>query len=249
VTDQGDKYRPQRRRPSAESRNIAIDDAALPLTLPDGDTEPPGGTADDGEGDTSYSPPSRPSLPLDAWNEDRLRRSSLPPSGSTSLWPAARLTPAPGPATNDPPSGDAFDLVDRSTPTRERIDLTSEMAERFALDDFTGSLRAAELLLGRDPTDAVAQHYAKVSREKLEQLWLARLTQQGTVPVVAVQESEVRWLGLHPKARRFLARVDGVVDCEALIADSGLPRLDALRLLLQLLDTGAIRLVYPQRGS
>ena len=83
------------------------------------------------------------------------------------------------------------------------------MTERFALGDFSGCLRAAELLLGQDRGHDLAAHYARESREKLEELYTSRLTAKGRIPVLAVLESDVRWLGLDPRVGFLISRIDG----------------------------------------
>jgi hypothetical protein len=194
----------------------------------------------------------------DAWNADRLKRSSLPPT--STLPPAAPVTPLPsrpgqhsggpgpfgatlpgGPALDE--EGDAFALVSRSSSTAPAFDLVAEMAERFALDDFSGSLRAAELLLGRDPDHLLAQHYARETHHKLEVLYRSRLDAQGRVPHLAVAENEVRWLGLDPQVGHLLAKIDGVMDYDQVVKASGMPRLAALRTLVELVDGRVVRLM------
>jgi len=216
-----------------------------------------------GEDDPAGSSPPAPAkiLPLaepipeterlDAWNEDRLRRSSLPPAGAkqhipkvprTSAPPSAPKSESPGAESLRESAGDALDLVRRSSTASPRVDLVSEMTERFALDDFTGALRAAEFVLGTDPDNILAGHYASVSRQKLEALLYARLTKGGSVPRTTVAESEIQWLGLDAQTGFLLSRVDGHTDCEAIMAGSGLSRLEALKGLLELVDASVIAL-------
>ncbi len=161
----------------------------------------------------------------------------------TALPPPPRsLTPEPIDAAGE--DGGALSLVARATsPTTFADDLFSEMSDRFALGDFTGALRAAELLLGQDPAHDLAQHYRSTSRSKLEAMYTSRLSAGGPVPELAVPDSELRWLGLDPQIAMVLSRVDGESDIEAVIAGSTVPRLEALRALVALLDARVIRLV------
>ena len=137
--------------------------------------------------------------------------------------------------------GGALGLVERSRPSQPDLDLAAEMAERYALGDFTGALRAAELLLGRDEPHPEAERYAQSCRERLVKLYESRLGDTTQVPVVQVPPTEIRWLGLDHRAGFLLSRVDGVGTVEQLIDVSGMPRLEALKTLVELLDAGAVR--------
>jgi hypothetical protein len=184
---------------------------------------------------------------LDAWSADRLRRSSLPPSAETSaavsVFPA---TPANavqrGSAGEELFESDLLTLVSRARPM-QALDVVTEMTERFSLGDFSGALRAAELLLGQQPDHELARHYARESRAKLEDMYTSRLRAQGCVLRVIVPASDIAWLGLDPQVAALLAQVDGESDYEAVLAQSSMPRLSALRALVELLEARVVRLV------
>jgi hypothetical protein len=220
-------------REDAGVRRVTLTLSLPPLSLPE--DESAGGV-------TQRTPVPIEPRNYDGWNADRLKRSSLPPS--STLPPAAPTTPLPNrPDQQDDDDGDAFALVSRSSSTSPAFDLVSEMAERFALGDFSGSLRAAELILGRDPHHALAQHYARETHTKLEVLYCSRLDAQGRIPQLAVAENEVRWLGLDPQVGHLIARIDGIVDYEQVVTASGMPRLAALRTLVELVDGRVVRLM------
>ncbi|MFT3921194.1 MAG: hypothetical protein QM778_01535 [Myxococcales bacterium] len=192
---------------------------------------------------------------LDGWNADRIRRSSFPPSASKQTAVAAKpLELVSGHVLEASDEGDALALAGRRSRPTPTLDLVSEMSERFALGDFTGALRAAELVLGQDtaglpPGDArlsaqdLARHYAQESRQKLEGLYVSRLDAQGRVPKLAVPESEIRWLGLDSRMGFLLSRIDGTSDYETILELSGMPRLEALRSLVELVDAKVVRIV------
>jgi hypothetical protein len=213
-------------------RQITLTLSAPPLALP-GDEERSTG---------SRPPPAIEPRTYDGWNADRLRRSSLPPSTR-----ATSITPLPSRAEHalhDAHAGDdAFALVSRPTGSLPALDLESEMAERFSLGDFSGSLRAAELLLGQDSRHAVAQHYARETQAKLESHYRSRLEGQGRIPRLLVAEDEVRWLGLDPQVGHMLARIDGLSDYDQVVKASGMPKLAALRTLVELVDGRVVRLM------
>ena len=139
-------------------------------------------------------------------------------------------------------TGDALELVDRSRPPpKPSSDLASEMIERYALGDFTGALRMAELLLGQDEGHAEAMRYAEASRAHLEHIYSSRVGSHDRRPVMSVPEQEVKWLGLDHRAAFLLSRVDGDHSVADLLEVSGMARLETLKTLHELLEMGAIR--------
>lgn len=250
---------PMDRPPSGE---LTLDTSEVDATAA---REPTKGGQGVGEGgldlDLSELAPKPPPAPAgaDAWILDRRHRSSPPAAlleiPEVTLPPASRLPqvgPPPLPYSSAPPEpavsitdsfeGDALGLVDRSQPSKQDLDLTSDMAERYALGDFTGALRAAELLLGISPGHTEASRYAQSSRERLEQLFSSRLGPLTRVPRVAVPEHEIRWLGLDHRAGFLLSRVDGHHTIEEVLDISGMPRLEALKTLSELVGAGAVLL-------
>ena len=152
-----------------------------------------------------------------------------------------------GPLALDLDDVGALDLVDRGSnadvarpDSVDGLDLAAEMRERFALDDFTGALRVAELLMGKEPENREAKDVAAKSVAKLEQLYTSRLGAMSSVPRVAVPEGEVRWLGLDHRAAFLLSRIDGSHSIEEIVDVSGMPRLEALKTLVELKDLGAL---------
>jgi hypothetical protein len=178
---------------------------------------------------------------LDAWSVDRLRRSSLPPSAPLPTFSSA-------PPANDASEGDETNESDilklvSQAPRAQSLDLVTEMTERFALGDFSGALRAAELLLGQHPSHAVAQHYANEAAAKLEEMYTSRLQPKSATLQVAMPSSEIAWLGLDPQVGALLPLIDGQSTYETLLSHCGMPRLWVLRALSELLDARVIRLV------
>ncbi|WP_236519888.1 hypothetical protein [Sandaracinus amylolyticus] len=170
-------------------------------------------------------------------------------------WGRLREGNAPArPRSVTPPAmtrDDALDLVTRRSrpPSTPGLDLAGEMADRYALGDYTGALRVAELLLGRDPDDLRAQRCAESSRERLLALYTARLgsvsgvasAEVGSrVPRVTVPEHEIRWLGLDHRQGFLLSRLDGSVTVDDLVDVSGMSRLEVLRTLVELVESGAV---------
>lgn len=143
-------------------------------------------------------------------------------------------------------SNDALSLVGqkaRRPSNVEPVDFRREMLERFALGDYTGALRAAEIVLGRQPDDAPASECAGRCRDKLAQFYLARLGGGQRRLEVAVRASDVRWLGIDHRAGFLLSHVDGATALDDVVDVSGMPRHEALKLLVELFEAGAVRLL------
>jgi hypothetical protein len=228
--------------PAPATDDLDGDAAVMPLLLPDESRAsqarrisipPP----------PSIRVPAPDSIAPDAWSSDRSGMRSSPPPLRRQLRPTRNQRVVRGPS-EEPPArhGHALDLVDRSVPplAGPSLDLASEMTDRYALGDFSGALVAAEMVLARDPDDADAQQYATACRERLEQLYVSRVGSLTRVPIVTVRDVDLRWLGLDHRAGFLLSRIDGHASLEEILDVSGMPRLEALRTLVELCEAGAL---------
>lgn len=116
------------------------------------------------------------------------------------------------------------------------------MTELFALGDFSGALRRAELVLEHDPHDAVARQYARSCIEVLQEMCLARLGSLDHVPEVCVSLEKLKWLSIDHRAGFILSRVDGNLNARELLDVCGMDRLEAMQLLVELLDKKVLSL-------
>jgi hypothetical protein len=118
----------------------------------------------------------------------------------------------------------------------------AKMRERYAAGDFSGALLLAESLLETDPAHAEARRFAESCRDVLTQMYSARLGSL-TQPVhVAVPPDQIRWLSLDHRAGFLLSLVDGTSTLEEILDISGMPRIDALRIMFALYEQQVIRL-------
>ncbi|MCC7535547.1 MAG: hypothetical protein IT379_05015 [Deltaproteobacteria bacterium] len=209
--------------------------------------------------------PGEPALALELDGESF---ASAPPLEVSDGWAQARPAPPRGarrPASYppkrasqqdmalDPASSrrgaDALQLVERVEPLPsidiEPPNLVTEMEERFALGDFTGSLATAELILGADPGHELARRYVETCKETLERLYCARIGDMRSVPSVAVPTVELRWLGLDHRAGFLLSLIDGHTRVDELLDVSGMSRLEATRILAGLIEAGVVRMSEP----
>ena len=108
------------------------------------------------------------------------------------------------------------------------------MKDRYATGDFSGALIVAEGILGSNPEHEEARRCRTRCTEVLSQMYLARLGSLTQMVRVALS-------GDH-RAGFLLSLVDGESSIETLLDISGMPRLEALRILYGLLDQRVIAL-------
>lgn len=246
------------RRPAAEPKPPVVHDKTAPVRPPSvrfdeaanetfGDEEVTADEFSDFEDpDAPRAPSSRPPLGQseghDAWTVDRMsRQSTVPPERRDDVDRLRELSALP---LEDLPlemAGGALDLVNRSRPSQQ-LDIIGEMEELYALDDLTGALRQAEFVLGRYPDNEQALRCSANCRARLVQLYASKLGSTDRVIVQTIDHSQVRWLGLDHRSGFLLSRIDGVSTVEEVLDVCGMPRLEALKTLADLLDRGAIRL-------
>lgn len=140
--------------------------------------------------------------------------------------------------------GDALDLVGARAgapiaPASKGPDV--EMRDRFAVGDFSGALVMAEAILEGSPRDPEAQRIAGKCRDVLKQMYISRLGGMGGVPRLSLSGDKVKWLSLDHKAGFLLSRVDGFTSVEEILDVSGMPALEALRILFELSQQNVIR--------
>ena len=147
------------------------------------------------------------------------------------------------PAPDDPASSTrlrARSVIPESGSEIERT--RSELAEKFFAADYPAALALAEHLASLDPADGSARDFAEECRRMLERAYAARLGSLDRVPVLAVTLQELLNRPLDPQAGFLLSRIDGVSTLESLLDVCAMPRLDALRLVMQLVEEEVLRL-------
>ena len=160
----------------------------------------------------------------------------------------SRDSPDPGYAPDEPPSTkDAQDLaaavaasasaarsVAPVPPAPPPPPTAQEMNDRVSLGDYTGALEIAEKLLEVDPNDEAVKVVAESCRGILKQMYTTRIGPLDRVPLVMVARDQLRWLSIDHRAGFVLSLVDGVSSLEMILDVSGMPELDALRILSEL---------------
>jgi len=144
----------------------------------------------------------------------------------------------------DAPDADALGAPKAGLPPvparTQPADPVAEMRDRFSLGDYTGALAAAESLLAASPEHAEAKRCADNCRSVLEQMYAARIGPLDRIPHMAVPREKLQWLSIDHQAGFVLSHVDGVSSLQMIMAACGMPVLDVLRILHELVHSRVI---------
>jgi hypothetical protein len=164
--------------------------------------------------------------------------------GISDLGVAPRVSPeATARDPRDPVLELSFDEPEFSAPHKPaEAGPLGDMKDRYAMGDFSGALLLAEGILEANPEDLEAPRYAQSCRDVLTQMYSARLGSPDQIVEVAVPNDQVRWLTLDHRAGFLLSLIDGGSTLDQILDMSGMTRLDALRIMYQLLDQRVISL-------
>lgn len=134
-------------------------------------------------------------------------------------------------SSSSPPASGGPEITERTIE-----DPAAEMRERFSLGDYTGALEMAELILAEDPGNLEAAECGENCRTVLENMYAARLGSLDRVPLVVVPRTQMKWLSMDHRAGFILSLIDGSSTIEMILDVSGMPKLDALRILHELVE-------------
>ncbi len=125
------------------------------------------------------------------------------------------------------------------------LDPGASLADMFAVGNFTGAMQEAERRLTLNPDDEVALGYADECRRTLTRMYQARLGSLEQRPAVSIAIDDIRWMSLDHRAGFVLSLLDGQSTLEEVMDISGMPRLDVLRILVELQSRGVVVLGDP----
>lgn len=158
------------------------------------------------------------------WNGQALEATLRPPRSITPRSHAATSYEFPSYASAPPAHGDAL----------------LEMRDRFAMGDFSGALAMAEEILAAAPGQREAANLAEKCRDVLFDMYGSRLTNLDEPPRLLMTADQLRWLSLDHRAGFLLSMIDGLSTIDEILDVSGMSRLDAMRILCELLDRKVI---------
>ncbi|MDC0744960.1 caspase family protein [Polyangium mundeleinium] len=134
------------------------------------------------------------------------------------------LTPAADAPNDERTSPDYF--------TAARL---KEAGKRCWDGDFKGALALAEAILAADPENLTARHYAEISCEKLQRTTFL-------VPRLVGSSDAAARMGTDDRAACVIDAIDGELPLGDVVDISGLPPLDALRIIQELVVAGVIEM-------
>jgi hypothetical protein len=118
--------------------------------------------------------------------------------------------------------------------------LVEEMHLRLAHDDFAGALAIAETILGNGDVDPEVQACADSCRARLMASYVESLGSLDRVPVMVAPFDELEARTVDHRAGFLLSQVDGATSLETILDVSGMPPLDALRIVRELVRRGIV---------
>jgi hypothetical protein len=122
-------------------------------------------------------------------------------------------------------------------------DLRAGFADEFLEGNYSLALPLAEELVSRRPDDISARDFLEECRRMMEKEYLERIGGSvGSVPLLAISIQELQRHALDHRAGFVVSRVDGESSIEALLDVGAMPRLEALRIIAQLVEAGVLRL-------
>jgi hypothetical protein len=174
-----------------------------------------------------------------------------PESSEVAIQAGLRLGNAPPPLK--PPEelpyerltlpGDRASLADR--PNDER----AKMLRRLDAKDYMGALILAESLGAAAPDDHEIHRCAEECRAKLTEMYLGKLGERSHVPRVMMDPGELQLMALDHRAGFLISCIDGASSLDEVLDMSGMPALDTVRLLYELVQEGAVIVEAPPPRS
>ncbi|MDI3283932.1 hypothetical protein [Polyangium sp. 15x6] len=171
-------------------------------------------------------PPPAPSSAAGRPGSHRRRGSETGTRSSESLMSGERSSPVP------------------HVPVSERL---NEVRSRYEAGDHRGALALAEVILADAPDNIGALSYAESSRQILKQKYMVRIGDMSLVPRLRASVEELA-RGLDERGRLVVASIDGVASIEDIIGGAGLPTIEVLRVVHDLLVAQKLELVTFSRG-
>jgi hypothetical protein len=194
---------------------------------------------------TEKSPPKADALPPEPSSDGENERPTIQPPFDVAAF--ARTDMA---RSAEVPPSDAFEAETRANQTtinemaceraagpeiteRAIDDPMAEMSKCFSVQDYAGALGLAELILAENPRNLAAVGCRENCRVRLENIYASRL-RPDRVPVVLGAPAQASSRSIDHRAGFMLSLIDGSSTVETILDESGMPKLDALRILDEL---------------
>jgi hypothetical protein len=195
------------------------------------------------DSDQNERPTVPPPFDIEAFVRQASESDSAPDPQSEP--PTHRRPKVAGPAREGPPSASSLlgtiqaSVAPRSTqgPYNDRI---ASMRECFSFGDYAGALTIADLILSAQSDNVLALEFRTNCRAALEDVYAFRLGPLDRVPVVARLPAPIGDRSVDDRIGFLLPHVDGSSSIETILDVCGMPRLDALRILDDLVQRGIV---------
>ena len=132
------------------------------------------------------------------------------------------------------------DSADPRSTQRTSDDRIAAMRECFAFGDYAGALTMADLILAAQPDNLLAREFRTNCRVALEDVYAFRLEPLDRVPVIAMLPEQTGNRAIDGRTGFLLSLINGASTLEAILDVCALPRLDALRILHDLVQRGTV---------
>ncbi len=170
------------------------------------------------------------------------------PHSEPAISPSLGAPPSSEPAISHPfASLDSVRLGEVMALTNKpAVETVGSIQARFVAGDYGRALVLAESALNDHPGDPELTRFADDCREMLYERYLERLGAGDHIPRIALHSSALTGLALDHRAGFLLSCVDGGSTVEEIIDVSAMPRLDAVRILYELVQDGVIEMAAPR---
>ena len=108
------------------------------------------------------------------------------------------------------------------------------MYDRLTHDDYAGALMVAESILRGEPDHHDALQCSNMCQIELRKLYVARIGNLERIPQLSVESAELSQRVYDEQAAQLLHFVDGLSRIGTVVDASGLPPVEALRILSEL---------------
>ncbi len=168
--------------------------------------------------------------------------------------PPPETTPPLGSPILPNDSGDPLDLVEGGgsievaaavpgiAAVSEVDSLLKGAGDMLQLDDFSGAIELLDKVLEQEPGNSRAKGMRDEAEGELLSMLSSKLGNLNRTPRVRMSQDEIIWLNLDNRAGFILSMVDGSLSLDEIISICGLPQLEGMRILVQLLQEKVIEL-------
>jgi hypothetical protein len=167
--------------------------------------------------------------------------------------PRPETTPPLGSPILEQNSADLLDLVGGGGPegaapvpgisaVSEVDSLMKGARDMLELDDFSGAIELLDKVLELEAGHSEARQMREDSERKLLAMLSSKLGDLNRTPRVRMSQDEIIWLNLDNRAGFVLSLVDGSLSLDEIISICGLPQLEGMRILVQLLQEKVIEI-------